>query len=442
MALIVLVILVAVIRRSRRESRNAGLSAQNSRPGNPISRFLGLASSNHDYEATSGDDSHNHQLNSTNGGRRDVEQTTSANGAVGIDRNTSIRSIVTLPPYRPTAPQSERVLGREGERDGIDTIIDYPTEEHEEALREEEMNAMYRLRQARREHNADSADIRRQRQDAQARRDAHTINHLRQRSRDAQSSQAARVEELRAEINRAKETRQKSASSVAYGDLGVARHDGSRVRANSNESERVGLLSDTASIAAFSAHTRAHSPHGHERGGSRSSVVSMESEFSPPTIPQPTASRPGSQSGAPRTSSHLARHSRAGSSPELVESDLGVESIPPPEYEDVPLGDDDNNSNNSSENQRSTTPLDEPPPDYPGPYRSGSLRSERAAQRNNREGSSSGGRTPTGRGVGGVPQLPSLRISHLPEIVIEPSSAHPRDDDEETSRENVENNRK
>ncbi|RYC63576.1 hypothetical protein CHU98_g2652 [Xylaria longipes] len=43
--------------------------------------------------------------------------------------------------------------------------------------------------------------------------------------------------------------RERAVSSVSYHDLGVARHDGSRIRANSTESERVVLLSDAASMA-------------------------------------------------------------------------------------------------------------------------------------------------------------------------------------------------
>lgn len=45
-------------------------------------------------------------------------------------------------------------------------------------------------------------------------------------------------------------------SSVSYGDLGVARHDGTRLLANSNDSELEGLLGDAASISASSTHYR------------------------------------------------------------------------------------------------------------------------------------------------------------------------------------------
>jgi hypothetical protein len=110
---------------------------------------------------------------------------------------------------------------------------------------------------------------------------------------------------------------------------------------------------------------------------------------------------------------------RAGSSPELVESDLGVESIPPPEYEDVSL--DDGNL------RRSTTPLDEPPPDYPGPYRSNSQasRNTNVARQSEDDDVGEGDvrRQSTGRGAGEIPQLPSLRIARLPEIVIDSTDA-------------------
>lgn len=84
---------------------------------------------------------------------------------------------------------------------------------------------------------------------------------------------------------------------------------------------------------------------------------------------------------------------------------MGDETMPPPEYDDVALDDDDDELSQST-----TTPPHHPPPGYSGPYRPAQTqRGETGAQR-------------TGRGVGGAPQLPSLRISRLPAIVIELSS--------------------
>ena len=57
----------------------------------------------------------------------------------GVDRNTSIRSVMTLPAYSSAARENERVLGREGERAGMDNVIELPeTQDEEEMQRDEE----------------------------------------------------------------------------------------------------------------------------------------------------------------------------------------------------------------------------------------------------------------------------------------------------------------
>uniref|UniRef100_A0A0L0NAX8 Uncharacterized protein n=1 Tax=Tolypocladium ophioglossoides (strain CBS 100239) TaxID=1163406 RepID=A0A0L0NAX8_TOLOC len=339
-----------------------------------------------------------------------------AGAAVGasVDRNTSVRSIMTLPAYRQTAATNEQVLGREGERGGVDVIIDYPTAEDEEALREEEMDTLYQIRVARRRQIEEREDLRRQRDEARRRNDGGALADIRARSRAA--SNTSQLDGLRREVGRIQENRQRSVSSVSYADLGVARHDGTRIRTNSNESESMGLLSDAASIT-MSNRSGAPSPALHRRERSASSLVSVDSDFAPPTLAWLRRESP------PNLRRLASDGERAGSSPELVEADLGEEAMPPPEYEDVSLDDGDGLT-------RSTTPLHEPPPDYPGPYRSASRGSERrplaaaAAAAANPEPEEDGLRTPrTTRGVGGAPQLPSLRISRLPAIVIEPSKS-------------------
>ncbi|KAK5992931.1 hypothetical protein PT974_06356 [Cladobotryum mycophilum] len=378
------------------------------------------------YQQALGDDnveaqpSNSHQLNtttappSTRNNRANLAANAAANAAASgnaaagamVDRNTSVRSVMTLPAYRQTASTNEQVLGREGERDGIDVIVDLPTEEDQEVLRDEEMEAMYQIRVARRQQIDEQQQRRVERREARQRGDSAALANIRARARAASNGNP--IDELRREMERAKEIRQRSVSSVSYADLGVARHDGTRIRANSNDSERMGLLSDAASIA-HSQREGARSPM-HRREPSVSSVLSMDSDFPSPRL---THSRGGSQSisGA-----------RAGSSPELVEADLGDESMPPPEYEDVSLVDDDGSV-------RSRPSINEPPPDYSGPYRSASQRTEQgqAALTLSAETEDRASRR-TSRGVGGIPQLPSLRIGQLPEIVIEPSSAHPRDE--------------
>ncbi|KAJ8124921.1 hypothetical protein O1611_g8719 [Lasiodiplodia mahajangana] len=95
--------------------------------------------------------------------------------------------------------------------------------------------------------------------------------------------------------------------------------------------------------------------------------------------------------------------------------------MPPPDYEDLSLDD---------ARSGATTPMlfNEPPPDYSGHSRrnneseteSGDLASPVVEDDRSRRSSHR-----SSRGVGGAPQLPSLRIRELPQIVIEPSTAHP-----------------
>jgi hypothetical protein len=367
------------------------------------------------YQQTAGaeDGSASHALRNTS--NPPTAQRNQNNGTV--DRNTSVRSVITLPAYRQAPSHEERVLGREGERDGIDVIVDLPTQEDEEALREREMDTLYQIRLARRQELADRETRRQLRREAQERRDHAALATLRTQAQGDNTREIVRG--LRETVDRIKDNRQRSVSSVSYADLGVAHHDGSRLRANSSESERVGLLADVASMAATSRPGAQSPAPSHTRGRSASSIVSIDSD-----MPSPELVRSGgSGSVTPRLSNG---GTRAGSSPELVEADLGDEAMPPPEYEDVPLDGHDQ----TSPFDRSTTPLHEPPPDYPGPYRSNSQRTNRSTEGNEQTSDSSDLATRrTSRGVGGTPQLPSLRLGRLPSIVIEPSSALPHDDE-------------
>lgn len=364
---------------------------------------------------------------------------TAGNGgttAGGVDRNTSVRSVMTLPAYHQNAMQNERVLGREGERGGIDVVIEFPeTVDEEEQHREEEMDALYQVRLARRRENEEREERRRLRREARERGDHVALRELNARARTGNAERAGQtVEELRAEHDRLKKERLRAVSSVSYADLGVQRHDGTRLRANSNDSERTGLLGDAASIAASS--------HYHRRDRSASSIISIDTMNS--DMPSPRLrhdSRTEESLVRPSTSSHQSHHSEgAGSSPEMIEhSDV------PPGYENISL---------DTPNERNT-PL-EPPPDYQSPT-SGSgehlpVESQIPAptsepaneQREPRRelprpissahmnvlatadthttSSSRNSSTSTTRGVGGVPQLPSLRLANLPSIHVDPSS--------------------
>ncbi|KAJ9152066.1 hypothetical protein NKR23_g2767 [Pleurostoma richardsiae] len=102
----------------------------------------------------------------------------------------------------------------------------------------------------------------------------------------------------------------------------------------------------------------------------------------------------------------------------------------PPGYDEVSLDDITPVHSRSGAN----SPYNEPPPDYPGPTQA---RNERlsahvadlvadAAPAGAAEEDDDGQSRRSSRSL---PQLPSLRLNRLPQIVIEPSSAVPRDDD-------------
>ncbi|KUI70369.1 hypothetical protein VM1G_06156 [Cytospora mali] len=382
----------------------------------------------------------------------------------GVNRNTSVRSVMTLPVYRPKAAETEQVLGREGERDGIDTVVEMPTAEEDEAAREEEMDALYQIRVARRRQIAEREQRRQQRREARERRDYLTLHDVRERARIASEQAQREVEELREAHEAIKLSRQRAVSSVSYHDVGLVRADGTRLRANSGESERTGLLSDAASIAQS---TQESHPLQHGRAPSSHSVLSIDT-FQSAQGGSPRSGSPGLGTGHSRTSSRgqlgesllprtgSALSQRAGSSPELIdaaEADLGDADMPahsPPGYEDVSLDEvtpaQSHQSGHSAAPSGRNSPYAEPPPDYPG---SGEERQGPTQARQNRlsaqiadlvdqqrlspEGQQGHSRT-SSRGVGGIPQLPSLRLNRLPQIVIEPSSAVPRDDENAEER--------
>jgi len=174
-----------------------------------------------------------------------------SNTAGGVDRNTSVRSVMTLPPYSPSARPTEQVLGREGERAGIDVVVEHPeTTDEQEGRRDDEMESLYQIRQARRQEAIDREERRRQRREARARGDTATLSRLQAESRQRQEAAAAGAllsAQLIAEHQN--KNRDRRVSSVQYFDIGVARHDGTRVRAASFESDNRPLLDSAASIS-------------------------------------------------------------------------------------------------------------------------------------------------------------------------------------------------
>lgn len=384
-----------------------------------------------------------------------------AQGQDGVNRNTSVRSVMTLPAYRPNPNETEQVLGREGERAGMDRVVELPTAEDEEALREEEMNALYQIRLARRRQIAEREERREERRLARERQDHRALAEIRERARIASEQAHREVDELRESHDAIKASRTRAVSSVSYADLGVVRADGTRLRANSNESERMGLLSDAGSIALSTRESR--SSIQHRRARSSQSVLSIDTLGSNNAAGS-RAGSPGQITGHSRTSSRgqlsesysmptvprvgSAMSQRAGSSPELIdaaEADIGGSDMPlhsPPGYDDVSLEEITPAASHQAESRRGshqsgvTSPYNEPPPDYESPTQKRQKRlsaqmadlaaGQQQQQHLNPPTESKAGpshvRT-SSRGVGGVPQLPSLRLGRLPQIVIEPSSA-------------------
>jgi hypothetical protein len=360
-----------------------------------------------------------------------VSERNRASAAANVDRNTSVRSVMTLPAYRTKANDNEQVLGREGERDGVDVVVELPNVEDDEELRDEEMEALYQIRVARRQEIAEREERRRLRREARARGDVVALGELSERARAASSSSV--VTDLREEHQRIKNQRQRAVSSVSYGDLGVARLDGTRLRANSQESERVGLLSDAASISLSTRSPSSlsiRSPSAlsmHRRDRSASSVLSFDSnqDFPSPGLPRSGATTPRRLSAQ-----HTGGTIGAGSSPEIIgESDLGDIDMPPqspPGYDEVSLDD--------ARSGATTPAFNEPPPDYSYPTGEQNRRPHIADMMSSGgdEGDLSDRRSSrasdrSSRGLAPLPQLTSLRMGGVPQIVVQPSSAHPRD---------------
>ncbi|PSN63127.1 hypothetical protein BS50DRAFT_500939, partial [Corynespora cassiicola Philippines] len=213
-------------------------------------------------------------------GAADPERQSTSNPA-GVDRNTSVRSVMTLPAYSPAARENERILGREGERAGMDSVIEFPeTADDEEARREGEMESLYQIRVARREEARLREERRQARREARQRGDMEALAEIRRNAEAAAEESLSQM--LIAEHQTA--NRERRVSSVQYGDLGVARHDGTRLRANSSESDHRPLLDSAASISGVSGRSRALSNSNtlntHYRAPSATSILSVSSRAS------------------------------------------------------------------------------------------------------------------------------------------------------------------
>lgn len=283
---------------------------------------------------------------------------TEENGAgATVNRQTSVRSVMTLPAYSRSVRENERVLGREGERAGIDIVVEQPeTLEEEEERREDEMESLYQIRLQRRRDITEREERRRLRREARDRHDFATLNRLRQESRQRAEQQELNTAAAMVAEHQSR-SRERRVSSVSYAEVGVARHDGSRVRASSIESQRP-LLDSAASIGGgsirpYSASHDFISLHSHTRDRSASSVMSLSDAGSdvveiPPELPP--FGRAGSdyeivtmnQTHSRNASSQSQLHSRSRASsfnaaPTLDDGvDLGegqMPSVEPPSYD-------------------------------------------------------------------------------------------------------------
>jgi hypothetical protein len=322
-----------------------------------------------------------------------------------INRNTSIRSIMsimTLPPYRVAPLPSEQLIAREGERAGVDTVVEYPaTIEEEEARREEDMQSLYQIRQARRREINEREERRRERAAA---REVGNWARLEQMRLESQARQRARADSaassttslpveagsavLIAEHQLRAASRDRRVSSVSYASLGLARHDGTRIRADSVDS-----LSDQRPLL-----DSASSMGGNNRSATpsrRGSGLFQASNFPPLLQHNRTVSTNSALSEetnariTPQTSTH---GDRSGSDPPIPTPSTNEDSVSPSHldhYASPPAGEPP-----AYEDHADSYDYEEAPP-YSSPI--------------------------TGRGRGS--QLPSLQ--HVPSIEVTPNSMPP-----------------
>jgi hypothetical protein len=248
-----------------------------------------------------------------------------------LDRRQSVRSILTLPAYTPAVQPSEQLIAREGERAGIDVVVEFPENESEvESRRDEEMETLFQIRQARRREEADRETRRERRRQARDAGNWQLLEQLEQESRNRARRRAADEQRLESAIDQAEQTsdphlalptsrqmiqelhalrqsnqRDRRVSSVSYAELGLARHDGSRLRADSVDSRDDRPLLDSAASMGGEQRSRAVSRAGSEQA---SRDVSRDVSREP-------TSRPVGRGGA------HARHASEGQSSLRSDSD-------------------------------------------------------------------------------------------------------------------------
>jgi hypothetical protein len=294
--------------------------------------------------------------------------------ADGVDRHASVRSVMTLPPYSHAPRETEEVIGREGERDGLDMVVEFPeTQEDEEREREQQMESLYQIRLARRQEITDRDARRQARRDARAAGDYATLEQLRRESRQRAQGGTSLADSVNGAASVSAATllaehqsrgRDRRISEVTYASVGRVRHDGTRLRANSDDSES-GLLESAADMGGHGGRSRGNSdapslgstleqPHFRERSGSALSISTMASDLDnhiPGNATPPSTSRgargsaesdpatSGTSNSSPQASRFTPDASTGSDDISEVRVLEPVDSPLPPDYEHLDWGD-------------------------------------------------------------------------------------------------------
>lgn len=227
----------------------------------------------------------------------------------------------------------------------MDNVVELPeTADDEEVQRNAEMESLYQIRLARRAEAAEREARRQARREARSRGDHIALADIRRRAEEAADLSVSQM--LIAEHQ--SRDRDRRVSSVAYGDLGVARHDGTRLRANSHDSDNRPLLDNAASISGISGRSRGMTNNStntfdtHHRGLSvtsiaRSSVDSRAStDFFPPAIQTRSNSSNNNGANGIQTTTSEQERSRSASRSRGATPSPDIPQEEAPAYEDPP----------------------------------------------------------------------------------------------------------
>ena len=199
------------------------------------------------------------------------------------------------------------------------------------------MESLYQIRLARRQEAREREERRQARREARARGDYEALAEIRRRAEQAAEESVSQL--LIATHQGA--NRERRVSSVQYGDLGVARHDGTRIRANSTDSDNRPLLDGAASIGSGG---RARGMSGttlgiHQRGHSASSVHSVSSRASEEfDFPEgSTSHRSNSDDFEVVSLSHTHSRNLSRVSTPVPAPSIAIPNEDAPAYEDPPI---------------------------------------------------------------------------------------------------------